>query len=195
VAEVREATHADHAAVGELVLAAFGEEEGPTVATLVEALRPRHARVELVATDGGHGGEEVVGHVLLSRGWLDTRRALVEVLVLSPLSVAPDRQRQGLGTRLIEAALGAARAQGAPAVFLEGDPAYYAERGFEPGAAHGLVRPSARIPELAFQVALLDAHEPWMTGALVYAEPFWELDCVGLRDPLLATLEQAFDYR
>ena len=27
-----------------------------------------------------------------------------------------------------------------------------------------------------------------MTGALVYCEPFWALDCVGLRDPLLAEL-------
>ena len=34
-----------------------------------------------------------------------------------------------------------------------------------------------------------------MTGALVYAEPFWEHDCVGLRDPLLSQLEQVFDYR
>ncbi|MXG88609.1 GNAT family N-acetyltransferase [Nocardioides flavescens] len=191
MAEVRAATPGDHRAVGELVAAAFGEEEGPTVAALVEALRPRHARAELVATEG----DDVVGHVLLSRSWLDTRRALVEVLVLSPLSVAPDRQRQGLGTTLLRAALDGARALGAPAVFLEGDPGYYAERGFEPGAAHDLVRPSTRIPELAFQVALLEAHQPWMTGPLVYAEPFWELDCVGLRDPLLSQLEQVFDYR
>jgi putative acetyltransferase len=191
VAEVRPVAEADHAAVGELVVAAFGEEEGPTVAALVESLRPRHARSELVATDG----DEVVGHVLLSRSWLDTRRALVEVLVLSPLSVDPGHQRRGVGTDLLAAALAAARAQGAPAVFLEGDPAYYADRGFEPGAAHDLLRPSVRIPELAFQVALLEAYQPWMTGALVYAEPFWEHDCVGLRDPLLSQLEQVFDYR
>jgi putative acetyltransferase len=29
-----------------------------------------------------------------------------------------------------------------------------------------------------------------MTGALVYCEPFWVHDCVGLRDPLLAELER-----
>ena len=31
-----------------------------------------------------------------------------------------------------------------------------------------------------------------MTGTLVYCEAFWALDCVGLRDPLLAELEERF---
>ncbi|HET7305799.1 MAG TPA: hypothetical protein VFJ12_14755 [Segeticoccus sp.] len=34
----------------------------------------------------------------------------------------------------------------------------------------------------AFQVRRLPAHEPWMTGTLVYPDVFWELDCVGLRE-------------
>ena len=48
---------------------------------------------------------------------------------------------------------------------------------------------SVRIPDAACQVALLPAYEPWMTGALVYCDPFWALDAVGLRDPLLAQWE------
>ena len=54
----------------------------------------------------------------------------------------------------------------------------------------GFVRPSVRIPDPAFQVALLAGHEEWMTGALVYVDPFWSEDRVGLRDPLLAELEE-----
>jgi putative acetyltransferase len=38
-----------------------------------------------------------------------------------------------------------------------------------------------RIPDAAFQVYPLAAYRPGMTGALVYAEQFWEYDCVGLR--------------
>lgn len=49
--------------------------------------------------------------------------------------------------------------------------------------AVGFRSPSLRIPEAAFQVARLSAHEPWMTGTFVYSEVFWALDCVGLRDP------------
>ncbi len=40
---------------------------------------------------------------------------------------------------------------------------------------------------------MLDTHEDWMGGALVYCEPFWALDCVGLRDPELGKIEQMFE--
>ncbi|MBB3676435.1 hypothetical protein [Modestobacter versicolor] len=68
-----------------------------------------------------------------------------------------------------------------PAVFLEGDPAYYGRLGFVAGAGLGFRRPSLRIPEPAFQAVLLPAHEPWMTGTFVYPDVFWRHDAVGLR--------------
>jgi putative acetyltransferase len=92
----------------------------------------------------------------------------------------------------VAAAIEQARTLGGPALFLEGSPAYYGARGFERGSAHGFARPSPRIPDPAFQVVLLPGHEPWMRGPLVYCHPFWEHDCVGLRDPELAELEARF---
>jgi putative acetyltransferase len=176
------ATDADQVAIADVVTRAFGE-DGPTVATLVDALRAGgDARAEMVAEVDG----AVAGHVMLSRSWVDARRALVEVLVLSPLSVAPELHGRGLGTELVGAAVDAARGLGAPALFLEGDPGFYSGRGFEAATPRGFVRPSPRIPGPAFQVVVLDAHEPWMTGPLVYCDPFWVHDCVGLRDPRLA---------
>jgi putative acetyltransferase len=68
-------------------------------------------------------------------------------------------------------------------VFLEGSPDYYPRFGFVPGGTLGFRKPSLRIPDAAFQVATLPAYEPWMTGTLVYSEPFWRHDSVGLRDP------------
>jgi putative acetyltransferase len=185
---IREYRPDDQASVRALVTAAFGD-EGRTVAALVDDLRAGHARAELVSEQDG----TVVGHVLLSRSWVDARQALVEVLVLSPLSVAPGRQGRGAGTELLAAAIDQARRLGAPALFLEGSPDYYSSRGFEPATARGFTRPSARIPEPAFQVVVLDGHEGWMSGALVYCEPFWTHDCVGLRDPELSRIEQMFE--
>jgi putative acetyltransferase len=179
---------ADEAEVRTVVTEAFAD-HGPEVAALADDLRTTHARAELVAEEDG----AVVGHVLLSRSWVDARRALVEVLVLSPLSVLPPHQSRGLGTALVAAAIDEARRLRAPALFLEGDPDYYSRRGFEPATPRGFTRPSVRIPERAFQVAVLDGHEDWMTGALVYCEPFWAHDCVGLRDPRLEQIEQMFD--
>jgi putative acetyltransferase len=152
--------------------AAFGR---PAVAELASALRrsPAHL-ISLVALD-----PDPVGHVQLSRSWVDDPARLVEVAVLSPLSVAPSAQRRGVGSALIAAALAWADAHGEGYVFLEGDPGYYRTRGFEPAVPRGFSPPSVRIPAPAFQVHVLRDRE--VTGTVVYNDVFWRYDCVGRR--------------
>jgi putative acetyltransferase len=79
---------------------------------------------------------------------------------------------------------------GAPALFLEGSPAFYGRRGFERASESGFEAPSRRTPEPAFQVALLPGHADWMVGRVVYRDVWWEYDAAGLRDPQLAEVEQ-----
>ncbi|HEU5469768.1 MAG TPA: N-acetyltransferase [Actinophytocola sp.] len=124
---------------------------------------------------------EIVGATMLTRSWLDAPQRLVEVLVLSPVAVHSAHQRQGVGSALIRHALTQAARTVFPLVFLEGNPAFYVRYGFQPAIPLGFTRPSVRIPDPAFQVVPLDGYEPWMTGAVVYADPFWLHDCVGLR--------------
>jgi putative acetyltransferase len=106
----------------------------------------------------------------------------VKVQVLSPVGVLPPFQRSGVGTSLIRRGLEILVQRDVPAVFLEGHPGFYARFGFEAAAACGFRKPSLRIPDAAFQVLRLPSYEPWMTGTLVYSEPFWRNDVVGLRD-------------
>ncbi len=102
--------------------------------------------------------------------------------MLSPLAVIPERQREGIGADLVRHGLDLLDKHAVPLVFLEGDPAYYSRLGFTPGREHGFRKPSLRIPDVAFQVAILSSYEPWMTGTFVYSSTFWDFDCVGLRD-------------
>jgi putative acetyltransferase len=168
----------DHGAVCDLHRQAFGD-HGATVADLVDALRRDDpAALSLVAEDAG----EVVGHVMSTRSRLDAPRRLIEVQVLSPLAVLPQCQREGIGAALVRHGLRRLDQQGVPLVFLEGDPGYYSRLGFTPGGEHGFRKPSLRIPDAAFQVAMLSTYEPWMSGTFVYSSTFWDHDCVGLRD-------------
>lgn len=170
----------------EVVSAAFGESPDGRVVQMMRALQASGAaRASLVAVVD----EELVGHVGLARGWVDARRELVEVMVLSPLSVRPDLQGRGVGTALLTAALETTEDRRVPAVFLEGSPSYYGRRGFSSASALGFDRPSTRIPDPGFQVALLSSYQPWMVGRLVYPEAFWTTDTVGLRDPELERVE------
>lgn len=178
---VRPETPEDRAVSREVVAAAFGDEP---VADLLDGLRTSSAWRDLSFV-AEHDGK-VVGHVSYSRGWLDAPTRLVEVLVLSPLSVHPDAQGRGVGSALVRRTLELLRDRPEPLVFLEGSPAYYGRHGFRPGVPHGFTPPSVRIPPAAFQFVALPTFEPWMTGALVYPDVFWENDAVGLRGDVAA---------
>jgi putative acetyltransferase len=149
---VRPEEPADRNASLEVERAAFGQ---PTEAAIVEAVRDLPGSIALVAELDG----EVVGHVQLSVATVGDD----EVLALGPIGVLPAHQRRGIGTALVAAALEAAEAAGASAVFLLGDPAYYGRRGFEPATALGWANPYAGVDmgdfvvvEEDFQVAVLD---------------------------------------
>ncbi|MBD3136511.1 GNAT family N-acetyltransferase [Microbispora bryophytorum] len=179
--ELREERPGDASAVRHVHRRAFGD-HGEAVADLVDSLRDgmrSGGGFALVAEDAG----QIVGHVMFTRSLLDAPRRLVDVQVLSPLGVLPECQRQGIGSALVRAGLATAHEGTSPLVFLEGDPGYYSRFGFTPGAELGFRKPSLRISDAAFQVIRLPAYEPWMTGTLVYSEPFWRHDTVGFRDP------------
>ena len=185
--QVRPEQDSDAQAVAAVIEQSFEED----AAGILEVLARLRAAGDLVRSLVAEDQDGVVGYVALSRGWLDARERLVDVLVLSPLGVVPHRQGEGIGTTLLAAAVDAARGSGVPLVFLEGAPAFYADRGWSPASAHRIERPSDRIPDAACQVMLLDPYQPWMTGRLVYPDAWWRLDLVGLRDPLLARVEAA----
>jgi putative acetyltransferase len=183
--EVRPEQPVDRDSVLRVITAAFGD-HGEGVADIWAGLG-HHRRTGLVVEQGGH----VLGHVGLSGAWVDARRALVEVWVLSPLSVVPERQQEGIGTALVAAAVEAARGSGVPVLFLEGSPLYYGPRGFERADRRGFL-PAAleRTPRAAFQCVCFEALEDWMTGQLVYPDTWWTHDAAGLRDPRLAEVEE-----
>ncbi|MEA2268757.1 MAG: putative acetyltransferase [Solirubrobacteraceae bacterium] len=164
----REAAH-DIAAIAAVTTAAFGEPGGPepVETRLLAELRAGDAwlpALSLVAVDAA---DEVVGHVVCTRARIGSAAALG----LGPLSVRPDRRRQGVGQALVHTVLGAADATGEPAVVLLGDPAYYARFGFRPAADRGITPPvEAWAPY--FQVRALHRWDPSLRGRFTYAEPF-----------------------
>lgn len=176
---VRPETPHDEGVVEEVVGAAFGGEKVPKLLTALRASVAWLGLSYVAERDG-----EVVGHVSYTRAWVDAPDRVVDVLVLSPLSVRPDLHRQGIGRALVDETLAIMRQRDEPVVFLEGDPAYYRRLGWQPAGRWGFGAPSVRIPEPAFQGVLLpsyDTLDPKPTGALVYPDVFWRFDSVGLR--------------
>ena len=142
----------------------------PTEASLVDDLRASGAtvpEVSLVAVDG----DELIGHVVYSEARLASGH---DVLALAPMAVAPVRQRQGVGTRLVEESLARARTTRFAVVVVMGHPAYYPRFGFEPAGELGIESPWPSPPE-AWMALPLPAYEQSARGLVSYAAAFDEL--------------------
>jgi putative acetyltransferase len=128
---IRAEEEADRAAVHAVNAAAFPT---PAEADLVDALRAAGAaRVSLVAEEDG----AVVGHILFSPVTLPGHPGLA-LLGLAPMAVAPERQRQGIGSALVEAGLARCRELGCDAVVVLGHPEFYPRFGFVPSVRCGI---------------------------------------------------------
>ena len=148
------------------------------VGKFAEAIRASDRWIEQLSLVAEHDGR-IVGHVCFSRGTLQTASSSVDVLQLAPLAVHPAMQRQGIGRALVADALHRAAERTEPFVILEGDPAIYRRLGFYRAADYGIERPSALIPEPAFQLAPLPHYRPDLRGRIVYPQFFYELEWVG----------------
>ena len=123
---IRPETAADHDAIRALTTAAFAgaPHASGTEAAIIDALRAARAlALSLVADAGG-----VVGHVAFSPATIEGRDC--GWFGLGPVSVAPDRQRRGIGAALIRAGLAGLAASGAKGCVVLGDPGYYSRIGF-----------------------------------------------------------------
>lgn len=92
---------------------------------IVDALRNANAlTISLVAEDRGN----VIGHIAFSP--VSTTGLDAGWYTLGPVGVLPDRQRQGIGSRLIAEGIKALKQLGAKGCVMVGDPDYYRRFGF-----------------------------------------------------------------
>jgi len=154
--------------IAEVVRAAFVEQPDE-VASFVERFRASEQfipELALVAEDASG----VIAHMMLS--WVGVEGgSRTRILNLTPMSVRPDRQRIGVGSRLIRYALGRVEDAGEPAVMVQGHPSYYPLFGFERASALGFIAPYPMLDD-AFMVKRLPRYSPDLAGRIVYPAAF-----------------------
>jgi putative acetyltransferase len=161
---VREETPLDLEAIREVNRRAFGQGDE---ARLVDALRDGgYARLSLVAEEGGR----VVGHVLFSDLPIVMQAGALQALALAPVAVLPERQRQGIGSRLIREGLRACSEAGHPAVVVLGHADYYPRFGFSAWLAERLQAPFSGPSFMALE--LVPGALAGVTGEVRYPPPF-----------------------
>lgn len=142
---IRNSTEADLPEIRRVHETAFGPEAGSSVADLtIELLHDTTAQplLSLVAYDS----QTLIGHVLFTRVRISGSRKPTCALILAPLAVMPERQRQDVGTQLVKRGLALLEESGCELVFVLGHPEYYPRFGFQPAGRVGLSAPYP-IPE------------------------------------------------
>lgn len=160
---IRNELAADIGTIARLTEVAFqsAEHSSHTEQFIISALRRcGQLTVSLVAVDG----DAVVGHVAISPVIISSGEA--GWYGLGPISVWPDHQRQGIGSKLMKAALAELQHSRARGCVVLGDPAYYGRFGFK--AHTDLVL--CGVPPVYFQALSFDGELP--VGDVCYHEAF-----------------------
>jgi putative acetyltransferase len=138
----------DHEAVRQVHELAFGQ---PNEAALVEALRVAASPlISLVAESEG----EVIGHILFTPVSVESEDGAFTAMGLAPLAVRPERQRGGIGGKLIQAGLRACNDLGHDLIFVLGHADYYPRFGFKTAKRLGFTC-EYPVPDEVFMVAEL----------------------------------------
>jgi putative acetyltransferase len=165
VIRIRPETEKDHATVRKIHLAAF---PGPGESELVDRLRDRaNPLISLLA----ELDDQLLGHILFTPLRLDSKPAL-RLMGLAPMAVLPARQKQGIGSALINAGLAQCRQLAIGAVAVLGHPHYYPRFGFVPSTAFNI----QSAYDVAAEVFMLIELEPGFlhdcSGTVHYHEEF-----------------------
>ena len=161
----------------ELVEAVFtaheNAEEGKLVRSLVEEIRSRQfylPELELVMVD--EDTDEVIGYANFARFHLEGKYEN-ELLLLSPVAVKADLQRQHISKELIEYGFEKAKALGYKVVIVEGNPMNYRSRGFVTSRDFGITAHESvglPAPECLMVKELIPGGLDGISGQVCYSD-------------------------
>lgn len=172
--EIREIKQTDYQETADLIIEAFSKSDHgyQDEAILVDKIRDEsgyRSELELIALLDG----KVVGHGLLSEACVlnEDNGMKVNGLVLAPLSISPNYQKQGIGGELMKA-LEKRVSSRDQFISILGDPKYYQRFDYMPASKFGVV-PPFEVPDEYFMIkemkkdSLLGSQ-----GTLIYGKAF-----------------------
>ncbi|MCM1181688.1 MAG: N-acetyltransferase [Clostridium sp.] len=115
-----------------------GEESGKTVRNLVEEIRSKEYYLPELDLIMLNEEDTIIGYAMFSKFHLSGKYEN-QLLLLSPVVVKTELQRQHISKELIEYGFEKAKEMGYKAIIVEGNPRNYNPRGFETSCSYGII--------------------------------------------------------
>lgn len=131
--------------------------DGAVEKSLVREIREKQyyiPQLDLVAEERG----EIIGHFMLSKFPLSNEDEN-EMLMLSPVSVAIHKQRQGVGKFMLQEGIKLASNMGFKGIIVEGDFNYYRRFGFKTSTEFGIFASKKNLPPTTENLMALELCE------------------------------------
>ena len=158
---IREATDSDMNDVLSVERLAFGyNKEAELVRELLEDPSAKPI-LSLLAFKN----DRAVGHILFTAARLTKNQNTVSMVILAPLAIVPETQKQGIGGQLIQKGLELLSIVGIDLVFVLGHPEYYPRYGFKPAGVLGFEAPYP-IPDKHAEAWMVQALRPNVIGSV-----------------------------
>lgn len=118
--------------------------------------------------------DTVVGHILLTKIKIIDVEKQFDSLALAPVSVIPEYQQRGIGTKLIYQAHDIARNMGHTSIVLIGHEAYYPKFGYKQAHTFGITLPFEAPKENCMAIELIPNALQDIKGVVRYPKEFSE---------------------
>ncbi len=170
---IRQEEKSDYQDVFDLINEAFSQEKfsDQSEQFLVERLRNSDAfipELSLVAEKGN----EIVGHIMLSKIQIENEFNSYDSLALAPVSVMPRYQKMGIGALLIKRSHEIARELGYKSIILIGHAKYYPRFGYKPAKEFKINLPFDAPDENCMAIELVEDGLKGVNGIVEYPPEF-----------------------
>lgn len=146
--------------------------EGENESKLVEGIRETDAFIPELSLVADIGDGEIVGHILFSRISINNETCSHPSLALAPVSVHPEHQLKGIGSKLIREGILRAKKLGHTSIVVLGHPEYYPKFGFIPTSEKGIEPPFDVPREVYMVLELMPNALEHVKGVVKYSSPF-----------------------
>lgn len=172
---VRQESEQDYKTTEDVVKKAFenAEHSDNKEHELVARLRKSEMFIPELSLVAEHNGE-ILGHIMLTKLSINNNTNKYASLALAPVSVLPEWQNKGIGSRLITESIKTAKKLGYKSIVVLGHEIYYPKFGFRPASRWG-IKPTFDVKDEAFMALELEDYSLFgVSGNVEYSREFFE---------------------